>query len=269
MATGNTRRLLSASDNVLVARRLSRARRSGDSVIWGSLMAPVWSRAAAGSAGGWQNRPTMTRRVLEIETLAAFDAHVRRARNLNGWFVQSLDLTERVEALLSLDPRGAVFLGCQFSPAVEAHLRRAGALIFPRLPDLPFDPYRAGLYDAVELYGSARSYRDSRDAAIYAWARSAKARSLAGALGTTLHDHAITDALDDATETIDPRRVVGIMGGHALLRTDPAYAAAARLAVHALRLRTPRADRWRPGGHGGGQPRRLSESLARCRCRRR
>ena len=30
------------------------------------------------------------------------------------------------------------------------------------------------------------------------------ARSLAGALGTTLHDHAITDALDDATEAIDP-----------------------------------------------------------------
>jgi len=177
----------------------------------------------------------MTRRVLEIETLAAFDAHVRRARSLNGWFVQSLDLTERVEALLSLDPRGAVFLGCQFSPVVEAHLRRAGALIFPRLPDLPFDPYRSGLYDAVELYGSGRpesgSYRDSRDAAIYAWARSAKARSLAGALGATLHDHAITDALDDATEAIGPRHVVGIMGGHALLRTDRAYADAARLAA--------------------------------------
>ena len=121
----------------------------------------------------------MTRRVLEIETLAAFDAHVRRARNLNGWFVQSLDLTERVEALLSLDPRGAVFLGCRFSPLVEDHLRRAGALIFPRLPDLPFDPYRAGLYDAVELYGpglyEAGAYRASHDAAVYAWARSDRA----------------------------------------------------------------------------------------------
>ena len=170
----------------------------------------------------------MTRRVLEIETLAAFDAHVRRARNLNGWFVQSLDLTERVEALLSLDPRGAVFLGCQFSPAVEAHLRRAGALIFPRLPDLPFDPYRAGLYDAVELYGPGPN--DLGRTGTVATPPSTpgpaprRRRSLAGALGTTLHDHAITDALDDATETIDPRQVVGIMGGHALLRTDPAYA---------------------------------------------
>jgi predicted Rossmann-fold nucleotide-binding protein len=177
----------------------------------------------------------MTRRVLEIETLAAFDAHVRRARNLNGWFVQSLDLTERVEALLSLDPRGAVFLGCRFSPAVEEHLRRAGALIFPRLPDLPFDPYRAGLYDAAELYGTglyeSGAYRTSRDAAIYAWARSDQARSVAGALSTALHDHAVTDALDDVTAAIDPRQVVGVMGGHALLRTEPEYAAAARLAA--------------------------------------
>ncbi|HSU37776.1 MAG TPA: Rossmann fold nucleotide-binding protein [Propionibacteriaceae bacterium] len=176
----------------------------------------------------------MTRRVLEIETLAAFDAHVRRARNLNGWFVQSLDLTERVEALLSVDPRGAVFLGCRFSPLVEDHLRRAGALIFPRLPELPFDPYRAGLYDAVELYGSGRhefgAYPARHDAVVYACARSDRATSLAGALSTALHDHAITDALNDATETIAPRRVVGIMGGHALLRTNPTYAEAARLA---------------------------------------
>ena len=97
-----------------------------------------------------------------------------------------------------------------------------------------------------------------------------QARSLAGALGTTLHDHAITDALDDATETIDPRQVVGIMGGHALLRTDPAYAAAARLGADALRP----AGRLvltggGPGRDGGGQPRRLPESLAgRARRRR-
>ena len=48
-------------------------------------------------------------------------------------------------------------------------------------------------------------------------------------MATTLHDHAITDALSDATAHLDPRLVVGIMGGHALLRTDQAYRAAAEL----------------------------------------
>ena len=170
----------------------------------------------------------MSRRLLEIETLAAFDTHIRPAGRLSGWFVSSLDLTERSAALLAVDPRGAVFLGCQFAPHVEDRLRAAGALVFPRLPDLPFDPYRPRLYDGAELYG-AGPVRRGPDAMIYAWSRSSAATVLSGALATTLHDHAISDALDDALAHLDPRRVVGIMGGHALARTDPAYGAAARL----------------------------------------
>jgi predicted Rossmann-fold nucleotide-binding protein len=148
----------------------------------------------------------MTRRLLEVETLAAFDRHIRR----------------------TVDARGGVFLGCRFDPAVEDRLRAAGALLFPRLPDLAFDPYRARLYDAAELYGTG-PVASSPDAVIYAWARSAEAATLAGELAKTLHDHAISDALDDTTARLDRRDVVGIMGGHALLRTDPAYGAAARL----------------------------------------
>jgi predicted Rossmann-fold nucleotide-binding protein len=170
----------------------------------------------------------MTRRLLEVETLTAFDRHIHRTRRLNGWFVQSLDLTDRSEALLRVDPRGGVFLGCQFDPAVEDRLRTAGALLFPRLPDLPFDPYRARLYDAAELYGTGPVHY-SPDALIYAWARSGDATMLSGELATTLHDHAITDALNDATAGIDTHSMIGIMGGHALLRTDHAYRAAAEL----------------------------------------
>jgi predicted Rossmann-fold nucleotide-binding protein len=170
----------------------------------------------------------MTRRLLEVETLAAFDHYLHGARRLNGWFVQSVDLTGRSEELLAVDPRGAVFLGCRIEPGVEHRLRSAGALLFPTLPDLPFDPYRAKLYDAAELYGTG-PVASSPDAVIYAWARSAQAAVLSGALATTLHDHAISDALDDVTADIDPGSVVGIMGGHGLLRTDPAYRAAAQL----------------------------------------
>ena len=150
----------------------------------------------------------MSRRLLEVETLAAFDRHIRRTRRLNGWLVQSLDLTDRSEALLGVDPSGGVFLGCRFDPTVEQRLRAAGALIFPQLPDLPFDPYRARLYGAAELYGTG-TVASSPDAVIYAWARSAQARTLSGELAATLHDHAISDALNDATADIDPRSVVG------------------------------------------------------------
>ena len=47
-----------------------------------------------------------------------------------------------------------MFLGCRFAPGSRTGCGARGALIFPRLPDLPFDPYRAALYDADELYGT-------------------------------------------------------------------------------------------------------------------
>lgn len=170
----------------------------------------------------------MTRRVVEVDSLAQLDDLLKRHGRLTGWFVQGLDLRERSAALARRDPRGAVFLGCQFGPEVEDGLRGRGALVFPRLPDLPFDPYRPRLYDAAELYGEG-SYADSADAAVHAWSRAAT--SLPRTLATALHDHAVSDALDDATAGLDPRRLVGVMGGHALRRGEPGYAAAATLAT--------------------------------------
>jgi hypothetical protein len=117
---------------------------------------------------------------------------------------------------------------------VEHELRRSGALLFPRLPDLPFDPYRAQLYDATELYGAA-DYATSVDAAVYAWSHSESAELLTGKLGMTLHDHAITDALSDATASLERRSIVGIMGGHALPREDDSYRAAAELGASLTR----------------------------------
>jgi len=172
--------------------------------------------------------------VIDIESLADFDTRIGKTRHLNGWFLQSVDLRERTQALRTVDPRGAVFLGCQFAPSVEHELRRSGALLFPRLPDLPFDPYRAQLYDATELYGVA-DYATSVDAAVYAWSHSEPAELLTGELGMTLHDHAITDALSDATTGLERRSIVGIMGGHALPRGDDSYRAAAELGMSLTR----------------------------------
>lgn len=164
----------------------------------------------------------------EIETLAAFDQHAASATSMAGWFVQSVDLRERSGDLRRMSPAGASFLGCQLDPADAQSLAARGALVFPRLPEIPFDPYRSRAYAADDLYDST-PYAASFDARVYAWTRALGAvPGPADTLAMALHDHAITDALDELD--LDADRVVGLMGGHATGRDTPAYAAAARLA---------------------------------------
>ncbi len=167
----------------------------------------------------------------EIESLAQFDALRATSPRLRGMLVQSLDLTGREKALLTSKPRGAVFLGCLFTPRAESYLRRRGALIFPRLPELPFDPYRSTLYTAGELYEDlTQGYAATVDAKVYGWTRAqSHPPALTATLAMSLHDHSIGDALDEALADVSPRLTVGVMGGHALLRTDPLYREAAVL----------------------------------------
>ena len=178
----------------------------------------------------------MSTRDVEIDSLADLDAALDGARDVHGWFVSSLDLRDRTDALLRVDPRGAVFLGCHFADApvdVAERLRAGGALLFPALTDVPFDPYRPLLYSPEELYGVVDGHRppyeSSPDSTVYGWTRSPRGRSLTADLAATLHDHSVGGALDDVTERLDPTQVVGVMGGHALRRGEPAYAATARL----------------------------------------
>ena len=175
----------------------------------------------------------MSRRVLEIETLAAFDAHIRRARSLNGWFVSSLDLTERSEALLGVDPRGRGLPGLPVQPG-----GRGSAAARPARCSSPgcrtCRSTRTGprLYDADELYGAGPVPSDSprrRDLRLGPLGRR-PGRCPARWPPPCTTTRSPTPSTTRPTP-IDPRGVVGIMGGHALLRTDPAYADAARLAA--------------------------------------
>lgn len=166
-------------------------------------------------------------RIVDVDSLDAFDAHVAHgATSMRGWRIQDVDLRGREQMLARLDPAGAVLLGCDLSDAAESALVHAGAIVFQDVPDLPFNAYRSGLYTPDELLGGGdRSYPSTVDARIYAWSRSAE-RDVARTLAAAMHDHAIDDALGD---WVLGRRVVGVMGGHALERGTPGYAAAARL----------------------------------------
>ena len=164
----------------------------------------------------------------EIETLADFDATVSARGTLTGYRVQGVDLTDRTRELLGTDTAGAVFLGCPMRTEAESKIRTDGALVFPPVPHLPFDPYRGRLYTADELFASLdKGYERTPDALAYAWFQRTKADGdIYASMLRAVHDDAISDALD---ELLRGARVVGVMGGHAMARGTEACAGAARL----------------------------------------
>jgi predicted Rossmann-fold nucleotide-binding protein len=174
-------------------------------------------------------------RTLEVESLESFDRLVGAgAVAMQGWHAQSLDLRGRTAALDNLDVEGAIFLGCTFDSGVEERLRRRGALIFPRLHGVPFNPYRSRLYTPQELYEGLdhAPYEELPDALVYQWSiRHGQRQRVDATLASALHDHAIGDALDDLTrsELSSGRAIVGVMGGHTAQRGSAQFAQAASL----------------------------------------
>lgn len=178
---------------------------------------------------------TQTIGSVEVESLEQFDRLRSRSRKMAGWFIQDLDLRERSESLLGAEPHGAVFLGCRIEPEIENSLRDRGALVFPGIDGVPFDPYRVRLYTAAELYGNVArggAYAASPDALSNAWRLAQDSPpDVSATLAMSLHDHSISDAMSDAMHDIDRAQVVGVMGGHGVVRGSPAYADAAQLGL--------------------------------------
>ncbi|WP_394365599.1 LOG family protein [Streptomyces sasae] len=173
-------------------------------------------------------QPNRAARDREIESLAEFDEVVAVRGTLAQYRVQAVDLTDRTDVLLTTDTTGAVFLGCPMSAEAAARVGATGALVFPPVPDLPFDPYRAFAYTPAELFDSlGEGYEATPDARSYAWFQQTKADGdIFASMLRSIHDDAVSDALD---EILAGARVVGVMGGHAMARGTEEYAGAARL----------------------------------------
>lgn len=174
------------------------------------------------------------RSTTEIESLAELDELVAHgATTMHGWRVQGVDLRQRSEVLLRLDPAGAAFFGCPMADDVAEAMRAGGALLFPPIPDLPFDAYPGALYTPLQLYDrlTEATYEECLDGRVYAWTRSSDPRDATLTVARALHDHLIEDALDDILATLADAggAVVGVMGGHQTRRGDDGYAEAARL----------------------------------------
>ena len=95
---------------------------------------------------------------------------------------------------------------------------------------IPFDLFREQLYSAESLYkgyqlGKPVSFKECYDQQVYHhYLKAGKsATEIKETLARTLHDHSMTNAMNDFLAQFDEKRVVGIMGGHGLLRNEEAY----------------------------------------------
>ena len=165
------------------------------------------------------------REVHEIDQLVSF---LEREHHFIDCVVQGLDLGEIEVDWSKVKLSGSVFLGCRFpSLAYQERLREGGALIFPRLPGIPYNPYRPTLYTRDELTEGWSEERDqSLDWQIYEhFVNHGRHKpNLLESLCQRLHDHAIDDGLSDLlegrVEGDGAKKVVAIMGGHGTSRTD-------------------------------------------------
>ena len=166
---------------------------------------------------------------VEIESIEELDAALADGLAPARLRLQDLDLTDYHGLDRRTDLDELVVLGGTLSPALDAHLRAHGAIIFPNDPDAaPIRPYRARLYTADELYADlAAGYPATPDALAYGWYRNGlRHPDVFSALLQAIHDDSISDAL---AEFVRDRQVIGVMGGHAVGRGTEAYADAARL----------------------------------------
>ena len=124
--------------------------------------------------------------------------------------------------------KDCIFFGCSMPDVMRSELA-PDCCVLPELP-VPFNPFPAHLYGREELYAgydyrNPSTFAQCYDTRIYNHysAKGKQAVDIAETLARSLHDHSISDALHDMLSGYGERRVVAIMGGHSLLRTDEIY----------------------------------------------
>lgn len=164
---------------------------------------------------------------LEFETADKLALHLADSLDLRHAVFQGVDLTPFADLLAKADLRDVVLLGCVIPESLQQKLFDASAILFPNIPNTPFAKYRGLLYTPEELQDSYQpgdhdSYQETLDGRIYEHFKRSGPNpdDAVEALTRRLHDMAITDAMQ---EFIVGKRIVAIMGGHSMLRSDPMY----------------------------------------------
>ncbi|MGK0387340.1 MAG: putative Rossmann-fold nucleotide-binding protein [Maribacter sp.] len=148
----------------------------------------------------------------------------------NGAF-QKLDLNKIKDLILNTKFKKCLFLGCKMDKDIIDHLMLKGHnSIFSQM-DVPFKIYQSKLYSPKSIYKGYQlenpdSYHNTYDKRVYNHYMANGAgepETIYESLARRIHDHSITDAIEDFIRGYDDKKIVAIMGGHSLKRNAKDY----------------------------------------------
>lgn len=164
----------------------------------------------------------------EIETVTQLLGLVAEPGPIDHHVFQNIDFTDLADLASDCTFTDCLFLGCVLPESFSQKLDKTN-LIFPKL-DAPFDIYRSYLYSANSLYSGfdprdESTVENTYDRRVYRHylQSGVVSKNIKETLSRYLHDHSMSNAIKDFLANYHERQIVGIMGGHDLLRTDPVY----------------------------------------------
>ncbi|MBR6600271.1 MAG: hypothetical protein IKK87_00235 [Bacteroidaceae bacterium] len=170
----------------------------------------------------------MHRQYHEIQSTVELQELLANNERIERYVFQDLDFSAFTEESSTCRYYDCLFMGCTFSKQMRIQIDKS-CFIFSHI-DVPYNCFRNHLYTADTLYqgyltGSPDSYRHCYDNTVYQYylQKGKTTTDIKETLARTLHDHSISNSLHDLLAEYDEKHIVGIMGGHRLLRTDKAY----------------------------------------------
>lgn len=179
-----------------------------------------------------QNHKAMSGSYHEVETLDELRFLLKKGGYIRRCSFQNIDFSVMHAEGLGLDAgiiyEDCIFMGCVITKEMKSQINKTD-LIFSKM-DVPYNSFRNTLYTPEMLYegyqiGTPDSYKESFDYKVYQHYldKGKVATDIKETLARTLHDHSISNALHDLLSQYDEKKVVGVMGGHGLSRSDEIY----------------------------------------------
>lgn len=169
----------------------------------------------------------MQKNYVEIETQDGLQELLKSDGVISRCAFQSINFATEPAAVGRMYS-DCIFMGCIVPEEMIGRLDNR-CYIFPSLRK-PFNCFPARLYDAETLYAGydpmcEESFGECYDKRVYRHyiGKGKISSDISEMLARALHDHSMSDALHNILARYDERRVVAVMGGHAVLRTDANY----------------------------------------------